>query len=182
MVLHKIPSDSFFLPSVNLFTATFNTPTAGQYDWGIAANVAQEVQGISPGFLYFISIMNFGATINEGDYLENISTIPRVQLLLSKSGKNLYGAGYPIANYLKNNDISAFFWTTVKDDGLAATFTGVLNQSAALAGVATITAHVSLNCFQIQNRKYIDQFFGITGEDSGKPGIIAIPRELDRRI
>lgn len=181
-VFHKLPDDSLFLPTVNLFTADYNTPTLGQYNWGVSANINQQVLGISPGFLYFISIMNFGASIQEGDFLENVDTIPRIQFLTALSNKGLYGGGYPIANYLKNNDISAFFWTSQNADFLVATFTGVLNQNAALAGVPSITAHVSLNIFQIVDKAFISKFFGSTGSDSTRPGALRLPPDLERRI
>lgn len=181
-VLHKLPEDSLFLPTVNLFTATYNSPTVGYYDWGVAANTAQEVLGISPGFLYFISIMNFGATVDEGTFLQNVNTIPRVQFLTKLTNRGLYGGGYPIANYLKNNEVSAFFWTSQQDDALVATFTGVLAQNATLAGVPSITSHVSLNMFQIVDRAFISKFFNVSGADPSKPGIIQVPPSLERRI
>jgi hypothetical protein len=181
-VLQKLPDDSLFLPTVNLFTATYNTPTPGYYDWGVAANVGQTVLGISPGFLYFISILNFGATIAESDYLQNLSTIPRVQFLTKLTGRGLYGGGYPIGNYLKNNDMGAYFWTGQNNDSLIATFTGVLAQSASLAGVPSITANVSLNAFQIVDKAYIEKFFGLTGADPRKAGAMVLPADLERRV
>lgn len=181
-VLHKLPDDSLFLPTVNLFSADFNVPTVGFYDWGVAANTNQNVLGISPGFLYYISIINFGASINEGTFLENVATIPRVQFLTKLSGKGLYGGGYPIANYLKNNDISAFFWTAQQNDALVATFTGTLGQNASLAGVPSVRAHVSLNIFQIVDKAFIAKFFGLTGADGSKAGAIKLPETWERRI
>lgn len=178
----KIPEDSFFIPTVNLFTADFNTPTPGYYDWGVTANENQEVLGISPGFLYFMSIMNFGATIDEGTFLQNVSTIPTVQFLTKNSGKTLYGGGYPIANYLKNNDMSAFFWTPQRDDQIVATFRGVLGQNAALAGVPSITAHVSLNMFQIVNKEFINKFFHVTGANQNKAGVAKVGPEWEKRL
>lgn len=181
-VSHKLPDDSLFLPTVNLFTADFNVPTVGFYDWGVAANIGQEVLGISPGFLYFMSIINFGATVDEGTFLQNVNTIPRVQFLTKLSNKGLFGGGYPIANYLKSNDLSAFFWTSQNDDTLIATFTGLLGQNAALAGVPSITAHVSLNIFQIVDKPYISKFFGQTGADPSKAGAIKLAPEWERRV
>lgn len=181
-VIHKLPPDSMFLPSVNLFTADFNSPTAGKYDWAVAANQNQEIMGISPGFLYFISILNFGATIQEGVFLENVETIPRIQFLLSKSAKGLFGGGYPIANYLKNNELAAFFWTTARADSLVGTFTGTLGQNASLAGIASVTSHVSLNCFQIVDKAFINEFFGLSGANRGAAGMLQLPKELERRL
>jgi len=178
----SIPSNSFFIPAVNLFTADFNAPTVGYYDWAVAANTNQEILGISPGFLYYLSIMNFGATVPEGDFLANVSTIPKIQFSTRLTGKSLYGGGYPIANYLKNNDISAFFWTTQRDDALLGTFTGALTQNAALAGVPSITSHVSLNLFQIVEKPFIDKFFNVTKADQKSAGAIVLGPEWDKRI
>lgn len=178
----KIPDSSFLIPTVNLFTADYNTPTPGYYDWGVAANTNQEIFGISPGFLYYMAIMNFGATVPEGDFLANVSTIPKIQFGTSLTGRSLFGGGYPIANYLKNNEISAFLWTAQKEDTLIGTFTGVLSQNAALAGVASITAHVSLNLFQIVDKDFTNKFFGVTKANQNAAGAIQVGPEWDKRL
>ena len=179
-----LPDSSMFLPTANIFEATYNTPTLGFYDFGKAANSLQAVQGISPGFLYFIGLMNFGASMGEPVYLENISTIPRVQFYTKRSGKSLYGGGYPLTKYLPGNDVSAFAWTSEKDDEISATFTGILSQNASLSGVPSIRAQVSLNIYQIMDRAFIKKFFNLAGDvaNPAEGNIIALPPGWERRI
>jgi hypothetical protein len=176
----EIPASSILRPTSNLFTATFNTPTAGKYNWGVSANTDVEILKISPGNLYVIRIVNFGATVDEGDFLENVETIPKISMSLLKAGKAVFGGPFPFVNYLKNNEVIGFFWTPFRDDQLLGTFTGQLGQNASLAGVSSITAHVSLNIFEITDQDYINKFRGI--EPAAAGARVGVPPELERRI
>lgn len=125
--------------------------------------------------------MNFSATVPENSFLENISTTPKIQLSMDQNSESLYGGAYPVAKYLVNNEISAFFWSRQDKDRLTGTFTGILNQNASLIPFATVTAVVAMNTYEITDRKFIEEFFHIqkVGEQIAD---VHIPNELDRRI
>jgi len=176
-----IPLSSIFRPVVNLFTATFNSPTPGVYDWAVAANTDQAVMTLTGHNLYYLALMNFSATVDEASYLENIATAPRVQFRSGQNKAALFGGSYPLAKFLTNNAIGAFFSSPQKSDTLTATFTGVLNQSASLISFPTITAALAMNVFEITDRKFIDEFHGISMD--GLPVTsVTVPSEFDGRI
>ncbi len=136
---------------------------------------------MSPGSLYVIRILNFGTTVpDEGVYLSNIETMPSVAFSLQKADKSVFGGPYPFVNYLKNNEVNAFFWSNIQQDNLRGTFRGLLGQNASLAGVTEITAHVSLNIFEITDAEFLKAFFGIFGQAAG--AVLGVPKELERRI
>src|SRR3954469_25648483 len=68
----RIPHGSIFRPIVKRFTATFGSPTIGKYDFGTVANRNVKILPISQANLFYISILNFSASIVEGAFLENI--------------------------------------------------------------------------------------------------------------
>ncbi len=176
-----IPRNSIFRPVVNTFLATFNTPTAGKYDWNVAANIDQAVMTLAGHNLYYLALMNFSATVDEGDFLQNISTAPRVQFRSGQNKAALFGGSYPLAKYLVNNSIGSFFSSPQKSDTLTATFTGVLNQNAALISFPTITAVLAMNVFEIIDRDFINEYNGM--KKTGEPMInVVIPPEFDKRI
>ena len=180
MVL-KIPIDSLFRPTVNLFTATFNTPAPGQYDFGVAANADQAVLPINGTNLFYISIANFSATVPESAFLENIATTPQIRFLTTQNKKPLYGGTYPLAKYLVTNEVGTFFESKQGNDTLTATFTGLLNQNASLLPFGTITAVVALNIWEISDRGFIDQFHHI--EKTPKQiSQIQVPVEFEKRV
>ncbi len=176
-----IPRDSIFRPVVNLFTASFNSPTLGKYNWGVTANVKQTVLNINPQNLFFISTMNFSATVPESAFLENIETTPKIQFVMDQNSESMYGGAYPVAKYLGDNDISAFFWSRQADDILTATFTGQLGQNASMIAFSSVIAVVALNTYEITDKDFIERFFHIqkTGEQISN---VVIPTGLERRI
>lgn len=156
----SFPHGSIFRPTSKIFSATFNTPTAGQYDFGIAANRDQELLSLNPNSLYYLSVLSFSANIPESAYLENISTIPTLNLFLKKSGAQIFGQGYPLVTYMQGIEVSAFFWTQQLGDTLIGTFTGILDQNSSLSGVPTINSQCSLNVHEVTDREFIRNFLG----------------------
>lgn len=159
-VIRELPRETYFRPTLNIFAATYNSPTIGFYDFGIAANTQQEVLPLNPGSLYFVSLINFGANIDPAAYFGNLATTPKLDLRLKQGNAQVFGAAYALGSYLVNNEISAFFWTTQESDTLVATMSGTLSQNADLSGITDITARVAFNIYEITDRAYITKFMG----------------------
>jgi len=178
----QIPKDSVFRPTVNLFTATFNNPTLGKYDFGVAANTLQDVMQVNHTNLFYIEGMNVSATVLETAYIENLSTVPKVQFFLKKNAQALFGGAYPIGKYLQPNEISAFFSGDQVGDTLQATVTGVLNQNANMIQYGSVTIVLALNIFEISDPKFIAEFKKITNNGPNQISDVQIPFGLERRI
>jgi len=180
-VIARLPSGTFFRPCAAIFEADYNTPTAGLYDFGVAANESVSFLELNPSHLYFLSILNFSANVPVSAYLENIETIPNLDLRLSLGGAQLYQQGYPLVSYLDNNEISIFFWTDRKGDTLIGNFNGTLSQNASLSGIASIIAQAALNIHEITDHKYIAEFKGQTKQNGGN-NFTQLPQSMRERI
>ncbi len=176
-----IPRNSIFRPVVNLFTATFNSPTLGYYSF--TGGAAQDVLQINGHNLFYIASMNFSLTIPESDFVENIVTTPKVQFSGKQSGLALGGIvqPYPLVKYLTDNQIGAFFWSKQEKDTLSALFTGLLSQNAALISFPTITAILQMNIFEITDTNFIKEFHGLT-QGHQPVNQVSIPANFDRRF
>jgi hypothetical protein len=174
-----IPSGSQFLPVSASFSATFGAVTAGQYDFGVAANRAVPLLNLYAERLYCIRIMNNSADVPESAFVENILTVPQILFGLKLSNPLVFGQPYPLPIYLSNNEINAFFRTNSDGDVLQATVTGTLGQNASLVGYDPIKLSVALNVFMITDKKFLAGFYEETGLDKG---LVDIPAELRDRI
>jgi hypothetical protein len=177
-----IPADSIFRPTANLFLATFNVPALGQYDFSVAANQNVSVLPIDATNLYFISIVNFSATVPESAYIENLTTdLPQIRFKTKQNNKPLYGGTYPLAKYLVTNEVGTFFESKQSKDELLADFSGILDQNASLVPFTTIRAVVALNIWEIHDQKFINEFHHIvkTKEEISK---VVVPSSWERRV
>jgi len=171
MALRKtIPDNSKFIPTVNIFTATFNTPALGKYEFTrVAENQSQVVLPMTRNQIFFLDRINFGATIPEGDFLLATSVLPEIILKFKVSGERVFKKPFRIVNYIDSQEISTWIWTHKGDDTLVMDFTGVLNQIASLVGIDTITAHVSLNLYEVSQEQYKYRFFEQDRERGVRP-------------
>lgn len=174
-----IPRSSIFRPIVKKFVASFGNPTVGQYNFDVAANRNVSLMPINYGNLFFISFLNFSASIPENAYLENVVRVPQLLFLTKQNAINIFGGPQPFVKYLPQNEVNAFFRSRQKNDFLTGTFTGALEQSASLVGPSQVIAVVSANLFEIQDQKWIREFEDIP---SGEVSEIVIPQDVQRRI
>jgi len=177
----KIPHSSIFRPIVKRFTATFGNPTLGKYNFGTLANQNVTILPISQGNLFYISILNFSASISESAYLENIEEgqDPQVVFLTRQNGINIFGGPQPLIKYLPENEVSSFFRSRQRGDALTATATGILTQSGSLVGPDSVTMAVALNVWEITDQKWIREFDGIPADQIGN---VQIPWDIQKRI
>ena len=161
-IIKTIPKDSRFIQSVNLFTATFNNPALGQYSFNIAANIGQIVFPITKTSIFFLERYSFSTTMAEGVYLENVATLPVFRLRRQSDGLVIYKRPLPCVNYIDNAEAICFFNSDNENDNLLCDFTGILNQSAALVGVNTVTAQITLNLYEIVESNWIRDYRVLT--------------------
>jgi len=157
-IIKTLPDGSRFIPTVNRFSATFNVPTLGKYNFAVAANTGQELLKLVAGRVYFIERMNFGATVDEGDFLLSIDTLPELILRYQITGERLFTKPFHVVNYIDNQELILFFSTARINDTVLIDFTGILNQVPNFIGINTIQAQVSFNIYEIANQQWIRDF------------------------
>ena len=165
---YKIPRSSRFILTSNVFTAQFNVPLVGGYDWGILANVGQKIIDMEPGTIYLIERISVGCDMSEADFLEAITTLPLITLRESQSNEFVYKSPFPISNLIDDKDIVAWVWTDKGDEDLIATFTGQLTQTAALVGRATLSFYINYSIYAIDDSPFSNKIKGILGGSQGE--------------
>jgi len=179
MIAATLPPGSLYRPCAGIYTANYNTPTLGKYSWDTPANTGVQLLKLNKNNIYLLSSLNFSATIANNNYLENISVVPSLDLRLQLAGAQLNGQGYPLVTYMQNNEIMIWFWTTQQDDYLISNFRGILNQNAALAAIASVTAQCSLNIFEVTNAAYIAKIKALP-QEQGAYQVPVSPEILSR--
>jgi hypothetical protein len=158
-IIKSLPDGSRFIPTVNTFVSTFNIPALGQYSFSnVPLNIGQTCLKMTPGRLYFIERLNFGATVAEGDFLQSLLVMPEIILRYRSTGERVFTQPYRTVNYIDNQELVTFFMRDSVDEILLMDFSGILMQVPAFIGINTITAHVSLNIYEIANQAYIKDF------------------------
>lgn len=163
----RISTKSTPFETSNRFVATFNVPTPGEYDFGIAANRNQTVLALNPNYVYLIDRVSFSASIDEGVYLGAVNAQPTFRLRYRNSTLT-YPAGLPAVNYKDDLEFNFWFWTTKTNDELLITLTGSLLQTPPLVGVPTVAAQISYVIYQENNLRVIESVKRGTFRDAGK--------------
>ena len=167
MITKTIPQDSRFIQTANSFTALFNVPTLGQYNFenGAVNNNITVLSNIQKNHVYMIEKYSFSAAIPEGVFLEATRSICSFQLLRAIDSQVIYQAPIPLINYADGVSCIGYFFSTQDNDRLIASFRGILNQPAPLVGVPSVIAQVTLNIYEISDTEWIQAFKQNTGRE-----------------
>jgi hypothetical protein len=154
-VSFQLPPQARLITTSTIFTAPFNVPTPGKYDFtNTPACQNVSVLELQPNSVYFIDRMSAGGNITEEQFLESIDSFPLLYLKKSIRIQNVYMLPIPIANYFDGNETSAWVWSDKKDDFLQFSFQGVLNQLPSMVGIASVKMQVTLNIFAVESSWY----------------------------
>lgn len=157
MVTWKIPYKSFYFPVTRIFSAQFNVPTVGKYDFNIAANQKLEFFKIYDDKIYLIDRVFINADIGSDVYNFSISTAPELQFYLGVSDQFLLKYPYSIMETEQQN-IGLFLYTDQRSDRFLVTMRGVFNQVAETIGQNIIRLFVTLGVFEITDTNFVSRF------------------------
>lgn len=147
--------------TANTFTATFNAPTLGRYDFNVAANQNNIVIPIRHTSVYVLERINFSASVPEGVYQEAIdptNLLPNLQLLTTVQQVQIFPEKQPFINYVDNLSLLLFFHTTQDNDNLLATFTGQFTQPAFMVGMVTMDVYIQFNIYEINDTDWVARY------------------------
>jgi len=168
MPSYVIPHSARFIPTTNIFTATFNAPTVGAYNFGIAANANQVVTRLLPGSVYLIDRISIGGDISEGSFLDAIETLPQLTLRKSQTKEIVYEKSLPIVQYIDDQDVIAWVETKKSDEDLTVDLTGLLDQTADLVGEVDIKIFVSYSIYAIESSVFEFWFRTVLSNQTGE--------------
>jgi hypothetical protein len=143
MITYQLPRKIRFIPASAIYTAAFNTPTLGKYDFNGQQKVF--VTKLLPNTVYLIDAFSIAANIAQEDFLSSINTVPLLNLRKTLNDENIFDVPLQIQNYSTDRQIVHFFKTGLDNCGLAANLTGILDQTANLVGVSNVTLSINFS-------------------------------------
>ena len=162
-IQYEVPKNARFVSTTNIFTATFNVPTPGFYDFGITANNQIILTPLLTNTVYLLGRISVGADIPEGDFLDAISSIPKLTLRKGIANEIVYQQPVPIVTYVNDQEMIAWIDNKKANNSLKLEVTGTLIQTAALVGKATVKINVNYLIYAIENTVFYSKYLG---EDS----------------
>lgn len=157
---YRIPARSEFIPTGNVFTADFNNPTIGKYDFNNATNTNQFIIDLEIGSLYLLDRMSVSGTISEALFTDSINVNPTLTLKKAITKERLHPKPIPIINYVDNQDLIIWAHSDKANESLVADFRGLLDQIPATVGVTSIDITISFSIYKITQPSYITAWKG----------------------
>jgi len=180
-IVWELPKTSKYYQTSNKFTATFNTPTSGEYDFNISGNVNQPVLSMRKGSLYLINQITVGGTISQEEYLGNVVSVPLLLLNFQSESQRIYPLRIPVVQYVNALEASSWFSNDIDKNKLQATLNiGQLSQDAELVGVSSISLTLTMSIWEIIDNGFIQSFKKPTNRtDIGQRTAVQIPMFID---
>ena len=141
MITYQLPRKIRFIPASAIYTATFGTPTIGKYDFAGQQKVF--IERLLPNTVYLIDAFSVAGNIAAEDFLSSISAVPLLNVRKTLNNENIFDVPIQIQDFSTDRQIVRFFKTGADNTGLAASLTGILDQTANLVGLSSIS--LSLN-------------------------------------
>lgn len=168
----KIPRSARYIATANIFSAAFNVPALGQYDFGVAGNQNAVVLPLQPNSVYLLERMSVSGDISEENYTDALDLsvadrLPRLSLRRLLDGASVYETPLMLPGYVSQQESSAWVLSARSGDALTATLTGRLNQTAPLVGRAFVRLTVSFSVYAIESTIYMRAFLDSQGLDLG---------------
>lgn len=155
-------------PPVQFFYQSSATLNAGTYTWSDTPSALTTTRPVLSNALYFFRHITFSADIEELDFTAAITTVPTFQFYQKSMGNvPMFREPIRMMKYLENWDFRLTWMAHESQrDAFRAGFSGVLTQTAALIGKASITLTAVISAQEIISENFIDLF------SKGYPGDI----------
>lgn len=159
MISKEIPSNSRYRDRSVRFTATFNVPTLGRYNFAVAANTGVLLMPLSTFPVYLVDSIYVSATVDEAAFVQALDAdLVRVQLRRSSDGQAVFSEPVPTVKYAEGQTCAAYFQGAQQQDALVIDCLGQLTQPAPLIGVAAITLQVGFRIYEITDNDWITRY------------------------
>lgn len=148
-----------FLSTSTLFSAVFNVPTPGRYDFAetpACQNVP--VMALLPGTVYWIKRLSVGGNIPEEDYSGSIEVFPAITIRRQQRPEPVYRFPVPINKYIDSGNCEAWIVNDRINDQLTLSLSGRCVQLPTMVGVTTLTLSVSFQIYGINDQGFMSEF------------------------
>jgi len=170
MITNQLPHNARYIPTSSVFTATFNTPTLGKYDFNSSGNQNTVIlPNLDTNSIYIIADMQVGGNIPQEEYLAAINTTPFIRLKTKVTKEIVYASVIPVVLYSQSKDITAYVHSDKGGDQLVADMQGILNQTSYLLGLPSVSISITFSIFAMDSRDYNEYFRGVSQDTLYKP-------------
>ncbi len=161
MVTFNIPHTADYIPTANIFTASFSDPTLGKYNFDVDGNRNQVVCELQGNSIYMIARMSIGGDIGEEIYSNSIEIIPAVTLRRKRNNVLVYPDEIKIVGYSPAQEVITFIYSDQKGeriDQLLISCTGLLKQTVDTVGREKIGLNITFEIYKISSVDWIQEF------------------------
>ena len=152
MITYNLPRRIRYIPASAIFTAIFNAPTIGKYDF--AGNTQVFIESLLPNTVYLIDALSIAGNVSSEDFLSSIDIVPLFTLRKSLAAEHIFDAPIQIHGYSTDRQVVHFFKTGLNNCGLIADITGRLNMIPAFLGLASISLSINLSIHAIDESDF----------------------------
>jgi hypothetical protein len=156
MIAPTIPRRIRYIPASGIFTAAFNAPTIGSFDFNGQYIVL--VPNLLPNTVYLIDSFSLSGNVAGEDFLNSILTVPSLSVMKTLEKEAIFDRPIQIHNFFTDRQIVRFFKTGNNKTGLAATLTGNLNMIPAFVGIASISLSINFSLHAIDDSQFEKEF------------------------
>lgn len=147
MITYQLPRRIRYIPASAIFTAAFNVPTIGKYDFNSQVKIF--VEKLLPNTVYMIDAFSVAGNVSSEDFLSAIDVVPTLAIQKTLNNEQIFDGPIQIQNYATDRQIVHFFKTGANNTGINATLRGRLNQIPAFVGIAAISLSINLSIHAI---------------------------------
>jgi hypothetical protein len=156
MITPVIPRRIRYIPASGIFTAAFNVPTIGSFDFN--GQYLELVPNLLPNTVYLIDSFSLSGNVASEDFLNSILSVPSLSVMKTLEKEAIFDRPIQIHNFFTDRQIVRFFKTGHNKTGLAATLTGNLNMIPAFVGLAGISLSINFSLHAIDDSAFEKEF------------------------
>jgi len=147
MITYQLPRRIRYIPASAIFTAAFNVPTPGKYDFNNQIQIF--VPRLLPNTVYMIDAFSVAGNVSSEDFLAALDVVPTLAIQKTLNNEQIFDGPIQIGNYCTDRQIVHFFKTGANNTGINATLQGRLNQIPAFIGLPAISLSINLSIHAI---------------------------------
>lgn len=152
MISYNLPRRIRYIPASAIFTANFNTPTLGKYDFAGIEKIF--VLKLLANTIYLIDSLSIAGTVAGEDFLQSIDLVPIFTLRKSIDKESIFDVPIQIHNYATDRQIVHFFRSKKTNESLIADVKGTLNQLPSFVGLPSISLSINLSIHAIDSSDF----------------------------
>ena len=165
--IDKLPKDAELITRSVTFTADYNTPTVGKYDFNVPANQNVDLFRMNADAVYLFARISFGADIPEVDFSDVTDEAFNVRLYKKVGKQFLYRYPLTFPNYTDEKDVETWFDSQKSGEVLQVSAKGLFNMNANLVGKNQMKATCTFDIYQVKNKNWVRNFLDNLEKSAG---------------